>query len=99
MITHVVLFQFKDENKSANIAEAVQRLRAMVGVVPSLRGLETGAHGTPQARSLDLALITRFDDAAGLAEYADHPFHMAVKKFLAGVLEASYVVDFATAVD
>ena len=94
MITHVVLFKFKDENKSANIATAVQRLEAMVGRVPALRGLEVGSHGQPSARSLDLALITRFDDMAGLSAYADDPFHGEVKKFLADVLETSYVVDF-----
>lgn len=94
MITHVVLFKFKDENKSTNIATAVRRLEAMVGRVPSLRALEVGPHGAPSARSLDLALVTRFDDNAGLSAYADDPFHVEVKKFLAGVLETSYVVDF-----
>ncbi|MDB4987552.1 MAG: hypothetical protein JWN04_2730 [Myxococcaceae bacterium] len=99
MITHVVLFKFKDENKAANIATSIERLRAMVGVVPTLRALEVGRHGAPLPRSLDLALITRFDDQAGLAAYADHPFHVEVKKFLAGVLETSYVVDFDATVD
>lgn len=98
MITHVVLFKFKDENKAANIAASVQRLEAMVGRVPSLRGLEVGCHGAPSARSLDLALVTRFDDMDGLSAYADDPFHGEVKKFLAGVLETSYVVDFESRV-
>ena len=97
MITHVVMFRFKAENKDENIAHAIERLRAMVGVVPSLRELEVGRHvGLPE-RACDLALITRFDDLPGLSLYADHPFHVEVKKFLAGVLETSYVVDFAAA--
>ena len=94
MITHIVLFKFKDENKAENMAAAVQRLEAMVGRVPTLRALEVGPHRAPSARSLDLALITRFADMAGLSAYADDPFHVEVKKFLAGVLETSYVVDF-----
>jgi antibiotic biosynthesis monooxygenase (ABM) superfamily enzyme len=95
MITHVVMLKFKTENKSANIASAVEQLRAMVGRVPSLRSLDTGVHCLPSgARAQDLALITRFDDVAGLSAYAEHPVHVAVKTFLAGVVEASYVVDF-----
>jgi len=94
MITHVVLMKFKPEHKARNMAEAVTRLRAMVGEVPSLRALEVGLHGEPSPRALDLALITRFDDLAGLQAYADHPFHVAVKDYLGTVLEVSYVVDF-----
>ena len=97
MITHVVLFRFKPENKDANLREATRRLCAMVGKVPTLRSLEVGKHDAqPSPRACDLALITRFDDWAGLEDYAVHPFHEAVKSFLAGVIEASHVVDFAS---
>lgn len=95
MITHVVLMRFKPENKQANIQEARTRLRAMFGRVASLRALEVGAHiEPPSPRSYDLALITRFDDQAGLHAYADDPVHVEVKAFLAGVLESAAVVDF-----
>jgi hypothetical protein len=96
MITHVVLMKFRPENKSQNMAEACARLRAMLGRVASLRALEVGLHQeTPSERSLDLALITRFDDVNALRAYANDPEHVAVKQYLAGVLESSYVVDFA----
>jgi len=94
MITHVVLFKFMAANKEANIRAGEERLRAMVGRVPSLRALEVGRHGPASPRSLDLALITRFDDYEGLAEYAVDPVHVEVKSFLAGVVESSHVVDF-----
>lgn len=96
MITHVVLMKFKTENKAHNLQEACSRLRALVGRVPSLRELEVGLHAGSEVspRTLDLALITRFEDLAGLDGYADHPAHVEVKRFLAGVLESSVVVDF-----
>ena len=98
MITHVVMFKFKAENKASNIASALEQLRGMVGRVPSLRSLEAGVHCAPSgARSQDLALVTRFVDLAGLSAYAEHPVHVEVKTFLAGVVEASYVVDFESA--
>jgi antibiotic biosynthesis monooxygenase (ABM) superfamily enzyme len=96
MITHVVLMKFKSENKARNMNEALDKLRAMVGRVPSLRELEVGLHAEPSsARAMDLALITRFDDVTGLHAYADDAVHVTVKDWLATVLEASYVVDFA----
>ena len=96
MITHVVLMKFKPENKQSNMREAQTRLRAMVGKVASLRSLEVGLHDQPPSeRTFDLALITRFADVAALEAYAQDPQHIVVKQFLAAVLEASYVVDYA----
>jgi len=96
VITHIVLMKCKPENKARNMDEACTRLRAMIGRVPSLRALEVGPHADAVSeRSLDLALLTRFDDLAGLHGYAEDPVHAEVKAFLAQVIEASYVVDFA----
>jgi Stress responsive A/B Barrel Domain len=97
VITHVVLFKFKAENKDANIAEAKARLEAMAGKVEVLRAIEVGVNVVPSPRAYDVSLITRFDDLAALAVYADHPVHVLVKQFLAGVLEASVVVDSSSA--
>lgn len=95
MIVHVVLMKFKPDNKAANMSEACARLRGMLGRVPTLRELEVGPHAeASSARSLDVALVTRFDDLAGLRAYAEHPVHVGVKDFLGQVLESSYVVDF-----
>lgn len=97
MITHVVLMKFKPENKEDNMAHAQDLLLSMVGKVDVLRHLEVGDNCLPSERALDLALVTRFDDIEGLREYAEHPVHLDVKKFLSGVLEASYVVDYESA--
>lgn len=95
MITHIVLMKFKADVGPAQRHEAVQRLRAMVGRVPSVRELSVGLHGAPSsARSADLGLVVRLADFAALAEYADDPVHVDVKHFLAGLLESSSVVDF-----
>jgi len=94
MITHIVLMKFKADTTPEQKREAVSRLRAMVGRVPSVRELEVGLHGAASARSVDLGLIVRLADLAALAEYADDPVHSEVKRFLAGLLESSTVVDF-----
>jgi methyltransferase (TIGR00027 family) len=94
VITHIVLMKFKADTTPENKREAVTRLRAMVGRVPSVRELEVGLHGAVSARSADLGLIVRLADLAALAEYADDPVHSEVKRFLAGLLESATVVDF-----
>ena len=97
MITHIVLMKFKSTTSPAQKNEAVERLRAMVGRVPSVRELEVGLHGAePSPRASDLGLIVRLADHAALAAYADDPVHVEVKQFLAGLLESSAVVDFAS---
>jgi hypothetical protein len=85
--------KFKAENKAEHMAKAKALLEAMTERIEVLRQLEVGLNAVPSPRAFDLSLITRFDDLAGLKVYADHPVHVAVKDFLAGVLEASFVVD------
>ncbi len=97
MITHVVLMKFKSENKEDNMARARDLLLSMVGKVEPLRHLEVGDNCVESERALDLALVTRFDDIEGLQEYAEHPVHLDVKKFLVTVLEGSYLVDYESA--
>jgi hypothetical protein len=94
MVTHVVLMKFKPEHKARHLAQAREMLLAMLGRVESLRAIEVGLNAVVGERALDLALITRFDDLAGLSAYATHPVHVAVKQFLQGVLESSFVVDY-----
>ncbi|MFT3928251.1 MAG: Dabb family protein [Myxococcales bacterium] len=94
MLTHVVLMKFKPENQRSNLERARELLLDMRGRVECLRSIEVGLNCVPSERAFELALITRFDDLAGLNEYADHPVHVEVKRFLAGVLEKSHVVDY-----
>ena len=94
MVTHVVLMKFKPENQLPNLERARVLLLDMMGKVACLRAIEVGLNCVPSERAFDLSLITRFDDLAGLHAYADHPVHVEVKKFLAGVLEKSHVVDY-----
>jgi hypothetical protein len=96
MITHVVLMKFKEPNQAENMQRARALLLDMVGKVDCLRHLEVGLNCVPSERAFDLALITRFDDLAGLQVYADHPVHVEVKKFLGTVLERSHVVDYSS---
>lgn len=91
MLTHVVCFKFDDLQIAAQVRD---RLLAMAGRIPSLRGIEAGVDELRSPRSYDVALITRFDDLAGLEEYVVHPVHQEVVEFIKPLSKGAVSVDF-----
>ena len=91
MIKHVVCHKYKDKAEAEKIAPM---LNSLMGVVPSLRSMETGIDFMDSKRAYHLVLIATFDDRAGLDAYAVDPAHMKVKEYIHNVLESSVSVDF-----
>ena len=94
MIVHIVLFQFKEENKKANIIQAKQMLENLMGAVPSLRSIDVGVNFSTEERAMDLSIITAFESKEDLEAYAVHPEHLKVVDFIKTVVEYSKVVDY-----
>jgi len=94
MVVHIVMFQFKDENKEANLIQAKQMLENLMGTVPTLRSMDVGVNFSPEERAMDLSIITTFEDKEGLEAYAVHPEHLKVVDFIKQVVEYSKVVDY-----
>jgi hypothetical protein len=91
MLTHIVFMKFP----SQDIAQQVQqKLLALKGQIPTLRSIEAGLDITRSGRSWDLALLTRFDDQAGLDAYATHPTHLEVLSFIKANIIESAAVDY-----
>jgi hypothetical protein len=97
MIVHIVLFQFKEENKKANIIQAKQMLENLMGAVPSLRSIDVGVNFAQEDRAMDLSIITAFESKEDLDAYAVHPEHIKVVDFIKTVIESSKVVDYQRA--
>lgn len=93
MLTHVVCFRF---DQPADAVEAARQLNALAGRVPTLLAIEAGVDITRSARSYELALITRFDDQAGLDAYAVHPAHQEVVSFIKARAGGAVAVDFVS---
>lgn len=91
MLTHVVLFAFDDLERAA---QARDRLLAMKGRIPALLDIEAGLDTTRSGRSMELALITRHADRAGLEAYAQDPVHLEVVAFIKEYARESRAVDF-----
>ena len=94
MVVHIVMFQFKEENKQANIIQTKQMLENLMGAVPSLRSIDVGVNFAQEARAMDLSIITAFESREDLEAYAIHPEHLKVVDFIKSVVEYSKVVDY-----
>lgn len=97
MVVHIVTFEFKKENKKANIIQAKQMLENLMGAVPSLRSIDVGVNFSKEERAMDLSIITVFEGKEGLDAYAIHPEHIKVVEFIKTVAEYSKVVDYERA--
>jgi fructose/tagatose bisphosphate aldolase len=94
MIVHIVMFDFKQENKAENIAKTKVLLEALVEKIEPLLSMEVGIDFNGSERAMDLSLISTFETKEGLAEYAVHPAHLEVVTFIKEVTELSKVVDY-----
>ena len=96
-IRHVVTWGMAAEDaatRAAHAAEVADRLRALDGVVESIRAIEVGLNSVDVAGNADVVLIADFDDEAGLQAYQTHPAHQEVAGFIRNVTGARAAVDF-----
>jgi len=94
MVKHIVMFDFKDENKKENLLKAKVMLEALLESVPTLKNIEVGINFAQEDRAMDLSLYSEFEDKEALKLYANHPAHLEVVAFIKSVASASKVVDY-----
>jgi len=94
MVRHIVMFDFKENNKKENIQKAKEMLENLIDTIPTLKSMEVGVNFSSEDRAMDLSIITSFDDKAGLEEYAIHPKHLKVVEFIKTVVNSSKVSDY-----
>lgn len=94
MLVHIVMFQFKEENKAENLARVKAMLEALPAQIDTLKSMEVGIDISHSERSFDLSLISVFDDQAGLDVYVPHPAHQEVVRIIKEVTLLSKVVDY-----
>jgi len=94
MIVHIVMFQFKEENKAQNIAKVKEELEGLVEKIEQLKSIEVGVDFNQSERAFDLSLYSTFDSKEDLSSYAVHPAHLEVVALIKEVTTASKVVDY-----
>lgn len=94
MLVHIVMFQFKEENKEANLVQVKAMLDALPSKIDTLKSMEVGMDISRSERSFDLVLSSLFEDQEGLNEYAVHPAHLEVVSVIKEVTSLAKVVDY-----
>lgn len=94
MLVHIVMFQFKEENKEANLARVKMMLEALPEKINTLRSMEVGIDISRSERSFDMVLVSEFEEKAALDVYATHPAHLEVVSVIKEVTTLSKVVDY-----
>jgi hypothetical protein len=94
MLVHIVMFQFKDENKEANMVMVKGLLEALPSKINTLHSMEVGIDVSRSPRSFDMVLVSMFEEQAALDVYATHPAHLEVVNVIKEVTTLSKVVDY-----
>jgi len=94
VIVHIVLFNFKEDNRELNIKKVSEMLEALPDKIPTLQSMEVGINYSDAERAMDLSLISTFDNRSGLEQYAIHPEHVKVVEYIKSVVTESKVVDY-----
>lgn len=94
MIVHIVMFKFKDENKSANIEVVKEKLNGLLCKIDELKSIEVGVDFNQSERAFDLSLYSTFESKEDLKAYAIHEEHLKVVALIKEVTSESKVVDY-----
>ena len=97
MIRHVVMWKFLDsaegKTKQENMQIVKDSLYALLPIIPEIKRMEIGIDVKHTDMSMDLMLLTEFDNMDTLAYYANHPEHLKVSGYVRKVIETRVVLD------
>jgi hypothetical protein len=81
MLTHIVIWKYREEVEQEVREEHVAQLRGLRAIIPEVISLSVGFDILNLPRSYDTGLVAVFHDRAGLDAYAVHPEHVKAAEF------------------
>jgi putative methionine-R-sulfoxide reductase with GAF domain len=98
MIEHIVMWKLHEqaEGRSAdeNFSLTKEQLTSLVNVIPVIRRLDVYRNINPDAKNMDMTLVSSFDSLEDLAFYAGHPEHLKVGAFIGKVAFDRSAIDY-----
>lgn len=94
MLTHIVVWKYREDVEHFAREEHVNLLRQLGKVIPEVRSLSVGFDTLFLPRSYDTGLVAVFEDRAALDAYTIHPDHIKVAEFGRNISEHVASVDF-----
>ena len=95
-VKHVVLFKYKPEATTEQVAAVREAFRRLPLKVPGTKDFQAGTNASPEGLSqgFDHAFILTFTDTAARDAYLPHPAHKALGEMLGPLLDGVFVIDF-----
>lgn len=91
MVKHIVLYTLKEGvDKEQAVAFIKEQLEPLVGKIPGLLHLEIRRAFS----GMDCALYSEFENQQALADYAQHPLHLAAKERFWHLLDNRVAADY-----
>ena len=94
MLTHIVIWKYREEVEHEVREEHVSLLRRLSGIIPEVISLSVGFDILNLPRSYDTGLVAVFRDRAALDAYTVHPEHVKVAEFGRNISAHVASVDF-----
>jgi len=94
MLTHIVVWKYRDDVEQFAREEHVNLLRRLRNIIPGVQSLSVGFDTLFLPRSYDTGLVAIFEDRAALDAYTVHPEHVKVAEFGRSISEHVASVDF-----
>ena len=94
MVDHLVFFAVREEASAEGVEDLLSSIRGLKDEIPSTVDLTVGEDISGRSGEYTHALFARFEDAAGLQEYMEHPAHLAVVEKLNATTTGRIVADY-----
>jgi len=97
MIKHIVMWSVRGDDaatRAHNVALLKAEFESLRGRVPGLLHLEIGVDESRIDYACDVVLYSEFASRAALADYAEHPEHLSVKRAVGNLRTARHQVDY-----
>ena len=94
MVDHLVFFAVREGASSEEVEDLLSSIRALRDEVSSTVDLSVGEDFSGRSGEYTHALFARFEDAAGLQEYMEHPAHLTVVEKLDATTTGRIVADY-----
>jgi len=96
MITHMVVFKFKDGTPTQVIDDIETHMGRLPGIISEIQHYAFGRDVVRSDRSYDFGLISQFADMEALQRYQVHPDHQALVEKLRAACANIIAVDYTT---
>lgn len=97
MIKHIVMWNVRSDDaasRARNLALLKSEFESLRGRIPGLLHLEVGIDDSRIDYACDAVLYTEFESRQALADYAQHPEHLRVRRVLGDLRSTRHQVDY-----